>query len=952
MGIRITEDRVILDSETSLEICAQDISASEINPRIGGRKQVVVHADVLRLDTPIVAPGAAITLIARKAHGGPQATIIVSGIDGVDAVETPPPTPLDTSVAAPNGSDGGAAGNAGSIDILFKDLEGALALVAVGGRGGRAQPGADGANGMHGNPHDEINTIGGAGGDAGAPGRAGVPGASGDGGQVRIYVDSGNELVSTQLTGGELVSGAAHGKPGAPGEGGVGGHIEECIPKPGVLSLDSVLLMLDMDCGISSDRMASGPRGKAAAPINDPVPVGKPGNPGTTIKSPVFNHKLSIPLRGLKLLALDADMCHLQGKEVEAATKAAWLFAISSDSPEPQAQEVRMRLASTLGRIASGIPPVGIQGVYCSMRPIDFHLDSLKRRLESRSRLRYYLAEMRAENLQAETVQRTLNDVIDHAALVTTRGKNRHDEVDKRLKDVSTKLAALAASYVAIWREVQTANDDFKDAVAQKSPCGDFLNVVIAVSLVVSTVASGGATAASVIGGGAQAFQWLNKDSKTKKDYTDLINNSEEVKTRLEGIAKGVKDVADFARSVKEFLGGNELQPPSDQVRINMSREDFNSMIEPYKGMAETDRLRVIMDKFFAMIETRNSLLIESTQLITELASIRSVIATAERQRDELEKTDGSVLLTKIGDVYEAAMWADLEVGKSQLSALAEANSAFEYDWIELRSVDLSSTRPDHIEKQYELMLDDRRRTPVDVSLNAICEIQIDGASHPEVFKQLASDRAFVSLMPTNVAKAQHSRWDERAFSMGIQLVFESDYIANQVINIPAIFTNTGVSWFKPAKGQMVVLKVPKRSSRCKASSRLDLHVVYEERNFMDVRTDLVDVSPYGVWLLQLPGIAEHLDHLQAIRFVFVGSARHTPETRVAIRQHGEAILKRFNGKAKPNEPGFWNMARIATKDEAALLTTDPRIKEAIQVKLVEESIYLSRYTYSLDAKV
>lgn len=952
MGIRITEDRVVSDSDKTLEICAKDISASEINPRIGGRKFVLVHADVLRLDSPIVAPGAAVTLIARKAYGGAQASINVTGVDGVDAVQSPPPTPLETSSAAPNGSNGGDAGATGSIDVLFKELEGPLTLVAVGGRGGRAQPGANGANGKHGIPHDEINMEGGPGGNAGAPGRAGIPGASGDGGNIRIHVDSGGDLITTHIGGGKQVDGASHGKPGTPGEGGLGGHIEVCTPRPDVLSTDAISLLRDMDCGISPERRANGPRGSEAAPIQDPIPVGKAGKPGTVSLGRVFDHQLSIPFRGLKLLALDADMSHLQGKEVDAADKASWLFAISSVSAEPLAREIRMRLASTLGRIESGLPPVGIQGVYCSMRPIDFHLDSLKKRLESRFRFRYYLAELRAENLQVDTVQRAANDVIYHAELVTNLGKVRKEELDARLSAVSTQLDAMAASYVAIWQKVQSADNDFKKAVARKNPCGSFMNVVIAVALVAATVASGGATAASVIGGGAEAFQWLNKDAKTKSDYKGLIDGAKEVKTRLDGIVKGADDLANFAKSAKEFLGGDELQPPSDEVRVNMSREDFNRMIEPYKGMAEADRLRVIMDKFFAMIEARNSLLIENTQLITELATIRSAIATAERQRADFEKSDGSVLLTQIADVYEAAMWADLEFGKGQLAALAEANSAFEYERIQIRSIDLSSTRPEHIERQYELMLDERRHTPVDVSLKAICEIQIDRDSHKEVFEQLAADRALVSLMPSNVPEAQRNRWDERAFSLGIQLEFDSKYIADKLVLIPAMCTNTGISWFKPEKGPMLALKVPKRSSRCKASSRLDLNLVYEERNFMDLRADVVEVSPFGVWSLHMPGIAVHLEHLQSIRFIFVGSARHSPETRVAIRQYGAAMLKNFESKAKSSAPGVLGMVSIATKDAPSVLEMDPRVKEAMQLKLVEDGIFLSRYVLPLEAKV
>ena len=202
MSIRIAEDRVIYDDDNILEICATDIGASEINPRIGGRKRVVVHADTLRLDSPIIAPGATVTLIARKAFGGSQATVNVSGIDGVDAPQVRPPTPIDAAAPPQDGKDGGSGGHAGSIEVLFKDLYGPLALIAVGGRGGLAQPGANGANGKRGYPDNAEGKPGGPGGDAGPPGHAGRPGTAGNGGLIRTFVDSGSEQLSFSFVGG------------------------------------------------------------------------------------------------------------------------------------------------------------------------------------------------------------------------------------------------------------------------------------------------------------------------------------------------------------------------------------------------------------------------------------------------------------------------------------------------------------------------------------------------------------------------------------------------------------------------------------------------------------------------------------------------------------------------------------------------------------------------------
>ena len=958
MSIRIAEDRVVYDDDSTLEICATDIRASEINPRIGGRKRVIVHADTLRLDSPIVAPGAAITLIARKAYGGAQATVNVSGIDGVDAPQVPPPTPLDAAAPPQDGKDGGSGGHAGRIDVLFKDLDGPLGLIAAGGRGGLAQPGANGANGKRGYPDNVDRKPGGPGGDAGPPGRAGRPGASGDGGAIRVFVDRGSEHLSFNFAGGAATPGSTHGHPGAPGEGGVGGTRWFCLPVYGpvvTVTPDTVVALGPghyRDC-YPDGKHPDGPPGRAATQITDPTPVGSAGRDGSSSQGEVFHHGVAIPLRGIKLLAIDADLQHLRGNEEEAASVAAWLFAISNGADDAQIQEIRLRLSATLARISAGMPPVGIQGVYCSLRPIEFHINNMRSMLESRARARFYVAELRDEHVQVETVRLAAQRVISNALEVGSLGKVRQDEVNARLQDVAKQLDALAGTYWKVWQEVQKADGDFKDAVSKKNPCASFLKTVIAVSMVVVTVASGGATAASIVAGGAEAFQWLSKDAKTKKEYGAIIDSSNKVKTRLEGYAKDAKGVATAAEKLKDLLGGDELEPPSDQVRISMSREDFNRMIEPYKGMAEAERLRALMDKFFSMTETRNSLLIENTQLIVELATIRAAIATAQRQRDDFEKADGSALLTNIGDVYEAALWADLEFGKRHLVALAEANSAFEYEWIAPRFVDLSSTRGEHMEKEYDRMLGDRRLIPVDNRLAALCEFRITPSSHEEVFDQLKADKAYVSLMPGHVAGPQRSRWDERSTSLGIRLVFKDEYLADKVVQIPAMFTSMGVSWFKSESGLMFLLKVPKRSAVCTARTELDLDLVHEERNFMDARTDIVEISPYGVWSIHLPGISGHLQHLQEIQFVFVGTARHSPDMRVAIRRYGEALLENQATDAKPIKgmvpiQGVGTAAALpfnANGGEAFIAgSSGASVREAMKMRLVEDAIFKTLY--------
>lgn len=479
-----------------------------------------------------------------------------------------------------------------------------------------------------------------------------------------------------------------------------------------------------------------------------------------------------------------------------------------------------------------------------------------------------------------------------------------------------------------------------------KNPCASFLNVVIAVSMVAVTVATGGATAASIVAGGAEAFQWLSKNEKAKKELGEVIADANQIKTRLEGYAKDAQGVADAAARAKDFLGGDEQKPPSDQVKVSMSREDFNRMIEPYKNMAQAQYLRALMEKFFSMTETRNSLLLEHTQLIVELTTIRSEIATAQRHRDELERLQGSALLARIGDVYEAALWADLEVGRRHLAALAEANSAFVYEWRRDRVVDLSSTRADHIENQYSAMLDDRRRIPEDNSLAAVCEFTLDPVSHREVFDQLRKDRAQLSLMPGHVDRVHSNRWDERAFSVGIRLVFPADYLPKQAIETTAMLTSMGLSWFKDENAQVVAMKVPRRGARFTARRTLDMDLVHEERNLMDARADIVEIAPYGVWSLHLPGISEHIKHLQKIHIVFAGTARYSAEMRVSLRRFGDVLLAdkdtrvlAFDKKPEEAVESALPLALIARKNLSAS-PHGPRIREAMQLRMIEDAIY------------
>mgnify|MGYP003700377179 CR=1 FL=1 len=233
---RITDSRTVITTDTRLEIAAVELRASELGPQIGARTQIVVTADRMIFDAPLVAPAALIQLTAREFIGGSKAQVDVSGRDGKDAPQTrKPKPPLGHHNRRPDGENGENGHNAGRIEVMGWSLTGPLQLTARGGEGGLAQPGGHGADGKPGrngrnprNAYDGQGEPGGDGGPAGHAGHAGTPGTSGDGGMIVVRLAHGTADVETDVAGGSEVPAATHGEPGDPGDAGRGGRRTDC----------------------------------------------------------------------------------------------------------------------------------------------------------------------------------------------------------------------------------------------------------------------------------------------------------------------------------------------------------------------------------------------------------------------------------------------------------------------------------------------------------------------------------------------------------------------------------------------------------------------------------------------------------------------------------------------------------------------------------------------------
>lgn len=946
--IKISDKIVIYDTPELLEICGRELTASEIIPYIGSRKKLRILADRFHLNGVLSVPGGDVLLAARHISSDDGFGIDVNGVNGRDAPASPKPKPATADAPAPNGEDGPElGGNAGKITVFAQRVEGKVGLTANGGRGSKGQPGGNAADGKHGTPDRKKDHRGGPGGSAGPIGIAGMSRNSGNGGTIEYFIEDGAEMLVCSANGGPEVPAATHGKPGLPGKGGKGGKEWKCIDRVGRHEVYTVGILHGggITCGPTGKFKADGPDGAPSPAIKTSPVAGLAGQDGTVKRGEPFEIGVDIPLRGLRLLMIEAEILHIQAMASDEAAQeavrsamqmAGFVFMASMGNAKPSIAEIASRASALMHRILSASPPEGTRGLEVSLTPLPQLLDALKAMLESRWRGSFYIEALKSDTRSEEQVSAAITEIRSQAMSIQSEGDGRLRELAERRDAIIKTIDDLSSNFRIVWKEVQKADEDFRAEVARENPCADFLNVVIAVATVAVTVISAGSAAAGAIAAGSEFLAYIDKDETRKTAYEAEIKKAGGLKTRLDGYAKGAQDLADNAARLKEFLGGDALTPPEDHVRVAMTREDFNKMIEPYRGMDATEELKSRMDRFFSLTETRNSLLLEHDQIVIETASIIARTESAQRQVDDLIGKEGAALIDTSIDAYEAAMWIDLEAGKRLMGMLQTANKSYEYLALHPRPMKLTTTRGDNLEDEFRMLVSDvaLRLRPDELHRDAICEITISKATHPETFAALAKDgNAVVSLMPEHVPPAQKDRWDERAYSVGVK-ISGIKVSSRNAVALRGNMVSCGIAWFRKRDGEPVSMRIPMRDAVDVAvSTTLDLDEVRASRNLIGTEIYTVDASPYGLWRISIPGIdtlmkdkngkidAKILERI-SLTFCFVGTTRISHKYAALIDARRADLLPLLS------RPKLDPMLLSADVDETAELVEEERESE------------------------
>ncbi|CAI8918679.1 hypothetical protein EMIT0P100_310002 [Pseudomonas sp. IT-P100] len=581
------------------------------------------------------------------------------------------------------GDDGGNGQAAGDVTIAAMQLTGELSITAVGGEGGRPQDGGHGRQGVAGAdgkfvtlpegtpiPPECNGGPGAAGGKAGVPGRRG---AGGVGGQIKLSV-LGRAVIDTQ---GVICTHGLHAPAGQPGSFGAGGpegkpggvDFQTCIddttgPRSSIQLVDLQqnphfevafslyksaaslgVLRIIRDCYLTSSASgapgAQGPAGDgrlADVEQRQMEPVGKDGN---LHLSQISTENFAVLFDGpsLEILACGVeDSYRSSGNATTPLLKQQieFLLTICVDDPRPSALK-----KDVMGR------------VYSMARKINLNLDFYGYTLE-RAPLLSFDTYSRLINdhvlQQADQVEKSFNAYWDAAenkekqrvqlqiAVSAARGRVlalelEFDRIKDETKDLLAKIPGLDDKVVAAEAVLNFAKQKLDEAIRNKANGCDLAGTLIAVSTIVSGVATGGAGFIAAASAGAKLYgDYTSHDDS----IAQLWDSRKLIQDDLTVISKGAGDVSKGIAAIQE--GMQKLDKTRPRVpQFIMEREEFDKVAKEFTGMEEAEEYREAGYDFLKSVEARNSAILNYNSMLVQLVEMQSQVATSDRAVDIIQ---------------------------------------------------------------------------------------------------------------------------------------------------------------------------------------------------------------------------------------------------------------------------------------------------------------------------
>lgn len=649
-------------------------------------QDVAIFADTITLSSPLVLKGNNLWIFARLMTATAGASIDLSGNPGADqtgqaAKGSDATTPGATGGTGTTGATGGQGQNGGNLTLLLGALNGQLPVTSNGGDGGQGQDGGlggGGAQGVTGNDasgsfggggcgHCDDGSIGGQGGNGGTGGDAGPSGNGGNGGTISLTVYTAlrpnQDGLTTTLNPGQPSSqSASPGLGGAFGPGGLGGRTydEHC---------DSFGVCY---CGLSDDRVGSGPPGAVGAEGGQAA-AASAGTPGQFVSSQASNYAAfqdAFPLSLAHRVLRKAELTYFNSDFPSAATLLSWLsqaVPAGTGTSDDEWTCFGQRVATLVDQLRKGLNFYG-----------------MRRNRVPLTHIKTYLSTLQGLLIAGGTIEADYHYFTD-----------KNNDTNARLAKIKDQLNGLTASIGQLQDAIKTASDLEAPTNAEIAT----LNTQVLAQYDVLLAADVAFQSALTAQANCASFEQLLTAAKgiaamSDGDFGDVgdtgraLVNLGEGASDLPGIVQQIPTITytDPGSTAAIQSTWNSLQTvitpnTPDAGKMAITLDEFDELLQPYLNLPEAVNYLLAMHTYVALTQAYNQKILTYDALVVRIAQLNATIALKQAEYNRV-----SALLANTANqdpdlpdyvAYMEGVYQDML--NLLLNYLFEANAALDY---------------------------------------------------------------------------------------------------------------------------------------------------------------------------------------------------------------------------------------------------------------------------------
>lgn len=349
-----------------------------------------------------------------------------------------------------------------------------------------------------------------------------------------------------------------------------------------------------------------------------------------------------------------AELNYANQEMEECLDKLQWITqllntvdrSINSGVISPEYLGARQKIAAINTSIGSGLDVFGRGRNYVPLTSFAFHRENTHAVIGYAASIESSLDQLKGLTAKQADARVKARDAIDKLDAAIKRREQAQAVEFEEVAILQNSIKNLEQVLNDLWNDLESANDEFQQAVKDQAECG-FGNVLQFATMVTTVISTGGAAIGVVSGLGATVnnLEKLNNTPTGKGSWSEVMGQN--FKAMAKAVEPAGKSIGEFKSSYqsarKQIDALNEGEddvrpggPSSDFMKLVANKKDFDQAIKEFMDLPEARAYKRLMDLFVSTAETRNNEIIEHDEKIARIFNMWAESAIDRKEIGEV----------------------------------------------------------------------------------------------------------------------------------------------------------------------------------------------------------------------------------------------------------------------------------------------------------------------------